>query len=304
MLYYSFNDCFCKQTDFKILQSSFIKTLIDYKTLNSSYPKNIKGILTDREISTLKINDESSLLDLILSLGRDEKNYALSLFKKFPVENFYPDLEYDNILDKNYTITVNDIQYDGINAKINSLHNGFLFSLGIHEDIKKNQLELKELNNKEEPCLIDNLFGNDQNKEYNKSQIEIKINESRKGYDKILTLFKKPIFYNRFKEEYESLSKDTQDRIYDRLDTAINRKLPTSFAADNNLIKDVTPASEKEVKIFELRIFEPVCVRLYFYEENQNVYLASIRKKPAKKSQTADIKNCVSIIKALKRTEK
>lgn len=304
MLYYSFNDYFCKNYDFNLLQKHLLYTLKEYRDIKIRFPKNIEGILTDRDISSLKINENSNLLQLILSLNRDEKNYALSLFKKYPIETFYPDLEVDNILENEYLLTVNNINYDAINAKINSLHDGFLFSFGIHNDLRKDQLEIKEKNEKEDICLIDNLFGETENSKYNISQISNKINDSKLGFEKFLSLFQNPIYYDSFKTEYEGLSTALQDRIYDRMFAAKNRGLPTPFASDKDLIKDVTPEKENQIKIYELRIFEPVCTRLYFYEDNQNIYLSSITKKPAKKSQSADIRTNISAIKTLIKTNK
>jgi len=174
MFYYSFNDCFCKNNDIQLLQKHLLFTLKEYRDIKSKFPTNIEGILTDRDISSLTINEDSNLLQLILSLNKDEKNYALSLFKKYPIESFYPELEVDNILDNNYLLAVDKVNYDAINAKITSLHDGFLFSLGIHDDLRKNKLEIKEKNEKEEICLIDNLFGEADNSSYNISQIEKK----------------------------------------------------------------------------------------------------------------------------------
>lgn len=303
MFYYSFNDCFCRNNEFQLLQKHLLLTLKEYRDIKNKFPTNIEGILTDRDISSLTINEDSNLLQLILSLNKDEKNYALSLFKKYPIESFYPDLEVDNILDNDYLLTVDNTNYDAINAKINSLHDGFLFSLGIHDDLRKDKLEIKERNDKEEICLIDNLFGEVINTSYNISQIEKKIHDSKVGFEKFLSLFNNPIFYDSFKAEYESLSSTLQNRIYDRMFAAKNRGLPTPFASDKDLIKDVTPEKENEIKIFELRIFEPICTRLYFHEDNKDVYLSSITKKPAKKSQSTDIKTNISRIKSLKKTK-
>lgn len=73
MFYYSFNDCFCRKNDFYLLQKSFIDTLKAYRDIKNKFPENIQGILTDRDISTLEINEESNLLELILSLNKEEK---------------------------------------------------------------------------------------------------------------------------------------------------------------------------------------------------------------------------------------
>lgn len=303
MYHYSFNDCFEKTYDINTIKACLYNSLIHFKEISKKYPNQIKGILTDRSPNDILVGIDLSLASVILMLNRDEKNYALKNFTKYPIEDFYPDLDIDNILSKSYTLKINQHHYDALCAKINHMHDGFLFSLALNDDLKKNQLGIFE--NKENEIFIDNLYGFQTNSEYNIKKIEDKIQSAKIGFEKFITLFDNPIYFNSFEEEFNSLTNDTQEAIYQKFSRAKERNLPTNFSADKDLIKDVTIEKEKEVKIYELRIFEPVCVRLYFFEESKDkIYLASVSKKPAKKTQSNDIKTSIALIKSLIKLKK
>ncbi|TZF99262.1 hypothetical protein FW781_04875 (plasmid) [Chryseobacterium panacisoli] len=296
-MFYSFNYCFEQIFSEDQLRQSFTESIKEYQQLEAKFPDYIKGIVTDIEPIKIKTSKCGNLFDLILSLEREHKNYALRNFTKFPIENFYPDLDLGLVLSNNYEIKVNSNFYDGTSAKINHIYDGSLFSLALHEDLKKDQICIHE--NKVEKDYIDNLYGFVGNTEYNITSINKKISNSKKGFDKLLTLFEEPIFFQAFQDDYELLSGDCQKVVFDKLNIAKSRGLPTAFSADKDLIKDVTPDSEDKIKIFELRVFDPVALRLYFYEAGKKVYLASIRKKPPKKSQARDINTARSSIKEL-----
>jgi hypothetical protein len=303
MYHYSFNDCFEKTYDINNIKTCLYNSLNHFKEISKKYPNHVKGILTDRSPNNILVNSDLSLSDIILLLDRDEKNYALKNFTKYPIEDFYPDLDIDNILSKSYTLQVNRLDYDALCAKINHIHDGFLFSLALHDDLKKNQLSIFE--NKENEIFIDNMYGFQANSEYNIKKIEDKIQSCKVGFEKFITLFNNPIYFDSFEEEFNSLTENTQEAIYQKFSRAKERSLPTNFSADKDLIKDVTIEKEKEIKIYELRIFEPVCVRLYFFEESKDkVYLASVSKKPAKKVQSNDIKTSIALIKSLIKIKK
>lgn len=303
MYHYSFNDCFEKTCDINDIKICLYNSLNHFKEISKKYPDKVKGILTDRSPNNILVTSDLFLSDVILSLGRDEKNYALKNFTKYPIEDFYPDLDIENILSNSYTLQVNKIHYDGFCAKINHIHDGFLFSLALHDDLKNNQLSIFE--NKENEILIDNMYGFQENSEYNIKKIEDKIQSSKVGFEKFITLFENSIYFKSFEDEFNGLTGSTQEAIYQKFLRAKERNLPTDFSADKDLIKDVTPDKEKEIKIYELRIFEPVCVRLYFFEESkEKIYLASVSKKPAKKVQSNDIRTSIALIKSLIKIKK
>jgi len=300
MYYYSFNDCFEKSYNDIVLSHCLSSTLKHYQQVSDEFPKEIRGILSDRSPQYFKVNDSSTLLDIILKLNKEEKNYALRLFTKYPLEDFYPELDIDNIFSDEYKIEVDSKHYDAICAKINHINDGFLFSLGLHTDLQKDRLCIIKNSKKYE--YIVNLYGNKKNTGYNINIIREKINSTKKGFEKFITIFQEPIYYQSFIDDFNSMTEETQNAIIKKFEFAKNRNLATYFAPDDNLIKDVTPNNESKIKLFELRIFEPVCVRLYFYEEsNEKVYLATVRKKPAKKVQTNDINTSISLVKSLKK---
>jgi putative component of toxin-antitoxin plasmid stabilization module len=65
------------------------------------------------------------------------------------------------------------------------------------------------------------------------------------------------------------------------------------------LIKDVTPKKEKDIRVLELRVFDPVAYRVYFYEAPDTVYFGLVEKKPSEKVQNNQINTATSIIKQL-----
>jgi hypothetical protein len=303
MFYYSFNDSFEKKYTDNEIKICLYESLLEFKIIFDKYPIHVKVILTDRTPCNISMGNNKFLSDIILLLDRDQKNYALKNFTKYPIENFYPELNIEEILKIEYSIEVNNKHHDALCAKINYLHDGFLFSLALHDDLKKDKICIFE--NKIKKDYIDNLYGNSKNTTYNLSIIENKIQNSKVGFEKFLSLFKKVSHFQSLKEEYLQLTSETQEVIYQKLVKAKGRNLPTSFASDKSLIKDVTPSDENDIKLFELRIFDPVAVRLYFYEESkESIYLASIKKKPAKKVQTNDINTSIALIKSLIKLQK
>lgn len=70
------------------------------------------------------------------------------------------------------------------------------------------------------------------------------------------------------------------------------------------MIKDVSPdENKKESKIYELRIFSPLALRVYFYVKESTVLLAQISYKADSNeynnSQGRDIKKAHAIIESL-----
>lgn len=298
MYYYSFNDAFEKTKNAHDIKTCLLNSLKHFKSISSEFPENVKGILTDKSPNNIKVNNELNLVDIIMSLNRDEKNYALKNFTKFPIEDFFPEFDVDDVLINNYTIKIENSHYDAFCAKINQIHDGLLFTLALSNDLKNNQLGIFENLLNESP--IDNLFGDDKNTEYNHDKIKERIESSKIGFDKFISLFNNPIYFESFRTEFNNLTVKTQEAIISKFSRAKERKLPTYFSSDKDIIKDVTPEKENQIKLFELRVFDPVCVRLYFFEEsNENVYLASVSKKPARKVQNNEIKTSIALIKSL-----
>lgn len=303
MFHFSFNDCFPKTESDDFVVNCLKDSISEFKKVKSKFGCLVDGILTDREPKKVKLNDNLNLADSIKYLDRDNRTIALANFNKYPIEDYFDFIDYEEILLKNYFIEVDKVNYDSLNAKISKLNNGILFSLAIHADLKQNVIIIHEENSVEKTNVL-NHFGEVKNSEFIIQSINEEIINSKDGFEKFKSLFENPIYLSSFQQDFEKLTRACQDAIIREFIEAKKRNLPTNFSADGTLIKDVTNVKEKEINIFELRIFSPVAIRVYFYETEQKIYFGGVKKKPARKVQNSDIEASKATIKELIRMGK
>ena len=81
------------------------------------------------------------------------------------------------------------------------------------------------------------------------------------------------------------------------------RNLTTYFLTQyTKIINDVTPDNNtKKARVYELRVYQPKAIRVYFFEYEGIVYLAKLEYKSSYKeedstSQTKDIKRALTTI--------
>lgn len=273
-------------------------TLKHYDFIKKKFPLNVDGIITDRVPEKIILNSVNfSLADCIRFLEREIKKIAFSNFGKYPIEEFYAQIDIDNLLEKEYFIVINDISIDATNAKIVQDNEGILFTLPIHDELKKNTLFISD--KAKQTCKVLNQYGADTNTIFISEFIQTDIVKRADGFEKLLAMVGDCKYDTRFKMDFDNLTSATQKKLLNHIHQAIERKAKTRFYPDDEKIKDVTPAKERAVKVFELRVFEPVAVRMYFYEAPQKIYFGSLDGKPKRKVQDNDILNAISVIKEL-----
>jgi putative component of toxin-antitoxin plasmid stabilization module len=299
---FTFNDCIPNQASDDQVFKCFRNSLIEYRKIKAEHTGLINGILTHMDPEKLFVNERLNLKQMVLMLDIDMRKFAFSNFNKYPLEDYYPDLNIEEILSQNYRTIADGLELDALNIKICQLFDGILFTLALCEDIKRNSITIIEED--QNLTYIDNQYGAEENTEYIIEAIREKQIASKSGFEKFCILLGDTVYLKSFKEDFEKLPLECQDSVNLEVQKAINRNLQTSLAPDNDVVKDVTPAKENAIKICELRIFEPVALRVYFSEKNSKIYLGSIKKKPAKKVQTNDIKTAINIIKALEKVGK
>lgn len=296
MCHFCFNECFpISFTDDEVI-TSFQNSIKEYSILKKKYGDKITGILTDRLPEKIPVTLTLTLHQAITLLDRDYRITALTNFNKYPID-FFLKSDDDELLEGNFFINVGEEKFDGINAQISFLNNGILFSFGLHDDIRKDEITIYQENKLH--SAIRNLFGHTTNTASLILSINNHLAQSLDGFAKFLNIFSDPIYFKSLKSDFESFPLNCQNAIIDGFSQAVLRKLNTNFASDGKLIKDVTPEKEKNVQVYELRIFVPVAIRIYFYEKGNRIYLAKIKKKPSKKTQSNDIKVSNSLIKEL-----
>ena len=120
----------------------------------------------------------------------------------------------------------------------------------------------------------------------------------KNNFETILHMFGPNLYAKRFLKDFGNLSVLGQQSVITYLQKAINRKLISKFYPDTKIISDVSISNKTSV--YELRIYTPVAIRLYFCEENDIIYLASIESK-SNPNQNQDIKTAEKIILNLKK---
>lgn len=298
MHHFCFNDCIPNNSDESTLTSCLAKTLREYNELFKTNPNDIDGIVTAKHSSELKLNTGGTLLkDCITSMeNKSLRTFAYSIFNKHPVAFFYPIVDDDDLLDSEYVIDIAGTNHTAINHVITAVNDGILFTLALHDDLKKNTLIVSS--NSARTVTVNNLYGIEVNTAFIRNYINAANVGKLGNYEKLLALIGTNIASPRFSAGFNSLSLAMQISVLKHIEEAIGRKGNSNLFADGDLIKDVTP-DKFPYKVFELRIFKPVAYRLYFYETANKVYLALIEKKPPPKTQNNQIDASASIIKQL-----
>lgn len=298
MFIFGFNSCIPQDYHNEVYVKFLADTFLHFKCIKDSFPNEIDGIITHLYPSDYILNNNKiTLADCIEYLNREIRILAYTYFNKFPIESFYHIVDEDSLLSNKYSIVVDNTGYDATREKIVYDNTGILFTLALHPDLRIDNLTIHE--NSQNDYSVLNLFGDDANTKYLLTVIEKEIFNKLDNFNKFTELIGKCKYSSKFKKDFEALTYETQIRLLSRIVEAKNRKLVTNFASDNNLIKDVTPTKENQIRLFELRLFNPVAIRLYFFETKEMVFLASIKKKPQTRVQDNDISNSLSIIKEM-----
>jgi len=147
MIHFYFNDCFPKtnNTEFE-LKNLLTNILTEYKTIRQKFSNNIEGVVTrDLASNILLTKNGFSLLDCIKSLDKENKIAAISLFIKYPIDNFY-NIK-DEYYEKNYYYIIENQEIDAQNITIAGLENGIIFSLPVYNELKQNILKINSEDN-------------------------------------------------------------------------------------------------------------------------------------------------------------
>ena len=292
-----FNDSIPKDGNENNLITCLGNTLKEYSKINQNFPDFIDGILTSSHPDNIILNQNNCTLAYCIgNLEHSLRRLGYKIFTKYPVEDFLK--VSDDIIIGDFYIRINEVNYNAFHLKNIADYNGILFSIATHDDIKLNYLNIFD----DKAVIVAgvaNLFGSEPNTNFISNLIKESIFQKLNNFEKLLSLLGKNVHKDRFKSNFEKVSKQVQESIIQAFTEAINRNGKTKFFSDGDLIKDVTPERETKIKVFELRIFDPVAYRVYFYEDKTRIYLASMEPKTATKVQNNDIKNACSVIKEL-----
>lgn len=113
------------------------------------------------------------------------------------------------------------------------------------------------------------------------------------NFEQLTAFLGNSVITKNFEKNYSSLSPDAQESIKDEFEKAANRNLATRFYPDTKIVKDVSVS--KKCTVYELRVYQPVALRVYFNEIGDTIYLASIEQK-SNPDQNEDIKKAEKLL--------
>lgn len=303
MYQFCFNDCIPNTASEHSFTQCFVETLKEYNDVKKEYPEEVDGIVTSVSINDFILNAQLNynLATCVSAMpDKDLRTLAYRIFTKHPIEKHYAEINEEDLLQNDYTINIDGTNHTAINPVIVSVNNGVLFTLGLHQDLRKDVLKI--ISNTEATVDVNNLFGLAENTTYIKEIIKQSTIDKLENFEKLLAIIGTNTYSPRFKKSFDGLSSQVQESILEHFEAAKARNGVTPFFADNDLIKDVSQEGIA-FRVFELRIFKPVPFRVYFYEGQTRTYLAMVEKKPADKKQDNHIDAATSIISQIRLME-
>lgn len=272
----------------------FSETLVEFNKLANEDSLNIeKGIITEKTPSYIHLG-EFSLQEVIENINDNIlRRIAYSYFTKHPIGNEIKIDREEFFLRKDYFINVGTKEYESLYLSYAADLRGFAFTTGIHSDLRKDILILIPRDGTE-PVSLNNLYGEAGNTSFIEERIKEINSEGLSHFERLMLELDDPIYAKSFEKEFFKLTNDEQESIVDLFIRAKGRELTTPFYPDTKIISDVTPNNPK-CNVYELRVYTPTALRVYFNEGEEKNYLASICKK-SNPDQNKDINKAHRIL--------
>lgn len=303
-----FNECLTENFTEEQFIELLSTTLSEFKTLTLKEELNVdQHIITAKSTYEMIFNGVNIGQALTSIKDKTLKIFALSSFTRSPIEK-YLSVDEDFLLDADY-------KYNGKNAlnlAIAALNSNLLFTVAVCDALKQDTLQLTtHLENKN--LNINNLYGDTKNTDVIIHVIEQINLDSLSIYERLKSIIGSCDIHTKFERVFLDESPEVQQSIFHTFEKARNRNLATPFSPDGNIIKDVTPeckqgSPSKKSKVYELRVYSPTALRIYFYEYNDNVFIAKIGYKSDYKeeneAQNKDIKLAHNLLETMVLTKR
>lgn len=280
-------------------------TLLAYDSLAQASSLQVeKGVIMPKLADEMTFGGAFSLKEAIDSIEHDKlRVLAYGYFNKYPLDDFLNRQHELAILEKEYVVTVNGEVYDALYLAWVGKEDAFLFTVALHPDLQKDTLKLTSKDGTEE-MQVNNLYGASENTDFIRKYIESLNLALLDTWERLLATVKKTndaMYSTNFERDFRKLNQAQQQSIIDDFQKAKERNLASPFYPDIKLIKDVSPQNAK-CKVYELRIYTPTALRVYFHETENTLFLASIEAK-SNPDQNQDIKTAHNLLLKLIRTQ-
>jgi hypothetical protein len=274
-----FNDCLPQCSNQHTFIQCFSESLIEFGKLADKDLAIEKAIITEKLPSQLFLGNAYTLEDSINNItDRDLKRLAFTYFIKYPIHTYFQldDDLIDRLLGNNYSLTVNKHLHSALNLAMVAENGGFLFTVALHSDLKRDNFELVAQKDGS-MLMIDNLHGSSANTLVIQNKLESLNAVNLSNIERLKHILDNYTFSKQFEKDFPKLTNDEQESIIEHFIRAKNRRGITPFYADGShgIIRDVTPSTPK-CNVYELRVFSPSALRVFFNESGSNIFLSHI----------------------------
>lgn len=301
-----FNECLPQNQVVDQLAVALKETAMAYAYLKNRHP-SLEGIVSTLHWNSIVLNDAGITLgDCIKNISdRSVRNLICSWLVHYPVHAFLDEtINEADLVEQSYTVSIAGKDHPATNLAIACNNGAFLFSLGIHADLRKNELTLVGEGDKILPVC--NLFSNEQANVASVEQFIYEAEDSSLSItEKIDRLLGGRV--KRTKAYIQAFNKQglaLQQAIFDRLKSAKDNNL-LDFTVDNDIFRRTIGYDKKEKTygaVYELRIREPKEIRIYFQYVDNTYYVLSMGWKGT--DQNADIRQAFERIKLIREVKK
>ena len=301
-MYSYFNECLPPNQVLEQYVVALQDTALAYVSLKKQH-KNLDGIVTSVELNSMLMSNKGiSLGDCIKKIeNQDVRRFICSWLINYPVREYLDEtINEDDLIEQSYTLSIGGTDYPATNLAIAYYNGIFLFTLGIHEDLRKNELTLVGAGDKS--LSVCNLFSQQPE---NVTFVEQFIIDAENSTLSITEQIDK-LFGGRVKrtksycQTFSKLATSNQQAILDRLKRAKELKL-LDFKVDDDIFRHTRGFDKKENfygPVYELRIREPKEIRIYFQYVDNVYYVLSMGGKG--NDQNTDIAQAFDRIKQIR----
>ena len=301
-MYSYFNECLPRNQVVEQYASALQDTALAYASLKKRH-NNLEGIVSTVEWNSMLMSDDGiSLGDCIKKIqNQSVRNLVCSWLKNYPVREYLDEtINEDDLIEQSYTLSIAETEYPATNLAIAHYNGIFLFTLGIHEDLRKNELTLVGAGDKS--LSVCNLYSQQPE---NVAFVEQFITDAENSVlsiteqiDRLLAGRVKRT--NAYCQAFSKLGEANQQAILERLNKAKELDL-LDFEVDDDIFKHTRGFDKKESyygPVYELRVREPKEIRIYFQYVENMYYVLSMGGKGT--DQNSDIAQAFDRIKQIR----
>ena len=301
-MYSYFNECLPRNQVVEQYASALQDTALAYASLKKRH-NNLEGIVSTVEWNSILMSDDGiSLGDCIKKIANHAVRRSIcSWLINYPVREYLDEtINEDDLIEQSYTLSIAGTEYPATNLAIAHYNGIFLFTLGIHEDLRKNILTLVGAGDKS--LSVCNLYSQQPE---NVAFVEQFITDAENSVlsiteqiDRLLAGRVKRT--NAYCQAFSKLGEANQQAILERLNKAKELDL-LDFKVDDDIFKHTRGFDKKESyygPVYELRVREPKEIRIYFQYVNNMYYVLSMGGKGT--DQNTDIAQAFERIKQIR----